>query len=430
MLLLGLAALRPGGPNSATLAAAPTSVAFYYGPNPPMAELGHFDWIIVQPRHMRDSAPREAVDSTVLAYLSVGEMEPEQLADPGLDPRWLIGVNANWGTRITDLTQEGFQSYLIEQRMAPLWANGYRGFFLDTLDSYQAAVTDLAGRKAQAAALTALIRRMHRRFPGVKLLFNRGFDILPEVSELCSGMVAESLFAGWDQSRKTYVPVAEADRAWLLARLREVRENYGIPIVVVDYVEPGQRGAARDVARRIRDLGFLPWVANPSLDTLGVGALEIRPRRILALYDGQTSTQGLEYAKTHRLLTPILEYLGFTVDYADLRQPLPEQPLNDRYRGIVAWLEGDLGERAPAYERWLGQQVLAGLRVALLGRPGFAGTGGWLARLGIAASPGKLSGPPAIRLADDTLVGFEAPVRPKTRGLPVGARRKLSSDLR
>ena len=42
---------------------------------------------------------------------------------------------------------------------------------------------------------------------------------------------------------------------WVLARLGEVRERYGLPVLVIDYVKPGQRALARQTAERIRALG-------------------------------------------------------------------------------------------------------------------------------------------------------------------------------
>ena len=247
------------------------STAFFYGSQVPVASLARFERVVVQSDHVGDLDGLRASGAEVYAYLSVGEAEDWRVSARSLPPGLFFGSNPMWRNRIVDLTQPGWQQYLLEQRMAPLWDIGYRGFFLDTLDSYQLVAKDARAQAAQAKALTGLIRAMHRRFPGVKLLFNRGFDVLPEVGSLAAGLVAESLFRGWDPATGDYVPVNERDRIWLLTRLNNARARYGLPITVIDYVPPHDIGLARETARRIMMLGFFPWVANPELDVLAVG---------------------------------------------------------------------------------------------------------------------------------------------------------------
>ena len=102
-------------------------------------------------------------------------------------------------------------------------------------------------------------------------MFNRGFELLPEVAPLSVGIVAESLFQSWNPALQEYVEVSPPDREWLLARLNEARDRYGLPVTVIDYVAPTQGALAQETARRIATLGFVPWVANPGLDVVFTG---------------------------------------------------------------------------------------------------------------------------------------------------------------
>ena len=248
------------------------STAFFYGHEVPVATLAHFERIVVQPDHVDNLAALRASGADVFAYLSVGEAEGWRASTQSLPTTLFIGSNPAWRNRVADLTDPGWHHYLIEQRMAPLWALGYRGFFLDTLDSYQLAVSDAPSRSSQKQALVALIRAMHGRFPGVKLLFNRGFDLLPDVGHLAAGVVAESLYRSWNPSSATYVTVSEDDRRWLIARLDLARRKYGLPVTVIDYVPAAETALAIETAGRIRGLGYFPWVATPALDVLPAGA--------------------------------------------------------------------------------------------------------------------------------------------------------------
>jgi len=242
--------------------------AFFYGAQVPVTALAQFDRVVVEADQIQDLRPLRAAGADIFAYVSVGEVEGWRASVRALPPELFLGSNASWHSRIADLSHPGWRRYLLDERMAGLWAAGYRGFFLDTLDSYRMAAKDAAQERAQTAALVDLIRAMHDRFPGVKLLLNRGFEVLSEVAPLCVGVVAESLFQGWNAGLQKYVRVSEADRLWLLNRLSDARERFGLPVTVIDYVSPKQPALARATAQRIAALGFAPWVANPGLDVL------------------------------------------------------------------------------------------------------------------------------------------------------------------
>lgn len=242
--------------------------AFFYGAQVPVTALARFERVVVEADQVEDLGPLRAAGAEIFAYVSVGEAEGWRASTRALPPELFLGSNASWHSRIADLSHPGWRRYLLDQRMAGLWAAGYRAFFLDTLDSYRMAIKGAAQERAQTAALVDLIWAMRDRFPGIRLLLNRGFDVLPEVAPLCVGVVAESLFQGWNAGLQAYVRVSDADRLWLLNRLNDARERFGLPVTVIDYVSPEQPALARETAQQIAALGFIPWVANPGLDIL------------------------------------------------------------------------------------------------------------------------------------------------------------------
>lgn len=265
--------------NSMLFSCSPThtdrSTAFFYGQPVPVDLLSHFKQVVVEPENMSNLDYLHTKGVKVFAYISVGEINRTRSWYSEIPKSWFMGSHEAWGSDIVDLTQQGWHDYLINNYMTSLWKEGYRGFFFDTLDSYQIAVVDPKGRLIQEKALVQLIKRIHQHFPGVDLILNRGFDILPEVGQYAIAIAAESLFQSWDQSKQKYVEVAEHDRKWLLDKINKARDQYKLQIIVIDYVDPKQRELAEKTAKRISDLGFTPWVANPGLDILGVGKLKI-----------------------------------------------------------------------------------------------------------------------------------------------------------
>jgi polysaccharide biosynthesis protein PelA len=249
----------------------PPSTAFFYGSPVPVDALSKFERVVVEAENIDDLGDLRIAGVDVFAYVSVGEAEGWRATSRALPTELFLGDNAVWLSRIADLTQPNWRRYLIDHRIANLWDLGYTGFFLDTLDSYQLVVKSPAEQRAQSKALVELIRAMHQRFPGVKLLLNRGFEVLPKIWPLAVGLVAESLFQSWNPATRKYASVGDSERRWLLKHLNRAHRRYALPITVIDYVSPDKPELAQETARRITALGFASWVATPGLDMLAVG---------------------------------------------------------------------------------------------------------------------------------------------------------------
>lgn len=395
------------------------AMAFFYGQSIPVDELRLFDRVVVDPGHL--SPPefeRLQADGThVLAYVSVGEISRESPRHAEARHEWFVTENPAWKSDVTDPSHPGYQRFLLAQ-FEDLWRQGYRGFFLDTLDSPLAAPGTAEQLARRQAALEETVLKLHASHPEADLWVNRGFELLPRIAPAVSGVVAESLFSGYDASKERYVEVEPQAREWLQARLQEVRTRYGLPVAVVDYVQPQRRAEAREIARKIAALGFIPWVSNGNLDALGVGLLESVPRRILMLYDGSLFPDPSR-TPAHLVLELPLNHLGYAVDYLDVRHPLPEVPLAGRYAGVVAWFTTSRVPQPEVWRAFLLQQLSSGMRVALFGQLGLEADTALLSRLGLKPTP-ELT-PPLSFGPRSPLIGFEAQPRMYAHDLPAYA---------
>ncbi|SEO67691.1 endo alpha-1,4 polygalactosaminidase [Nitrosovibrio sp. Nv6] len=314
-------------------------IAFYYGSRPPVEDLRHFDQIVIQPSQV---LPHERtallnLDSLIFAYVSFGEIARNSDDMERIDTKWSIGVNPAWNSLVMDMTDPAWHEYLLEHHFGRLWRDGYRAFFLDTVDSYLLVTKEGAERTEQEKGLVALLAEVKRRFPGCKLILNRGFEVLDRASQYADGMVAESLFQGFDPVTGKHAPVKEENRTWLLSQLRRVQDEFKVPVIVLDYVEPGNWTEAEKTAKEIVKLGFMPWVANGDLTWLGHGRIRLAPRRLLAIINGTPAQQMDQDLFKHAAMP--LEYLGLALDYWYVdKLPLPIEPLVGRYAGIIAWL--------------------------------------------------------------------------------------------
>ena len=393
-------------------AAKPPSVAFYYGDHPPFADLQAFDVAVVEPEFVADpqTRARPAKDGAhqLFAYVSLGEVQPSRLYYKDLPKATLRDKNAAWGSRVIDQAAPGWKDFFLDRIVEPLWRQGWRGFFLDTLDSYQLFSKTDAERTTQQAAMVDILRELKRRHPDAKLMLNRGFELLPQIAPLTYAVAAESLYRGYDAGRRSYGAVPENDRAWLLARMEEVRDVYHLPMISIDYVDPAQpkaRALARETADNIRAQGFVPSVADGNLASIGVGAIEVAPRSVLVLLS-MPKNKDVHISAVQRFLGIHLNHLGLRYEFVDLaRQPLPDLVMAGRYAGVVTWFAA--GVDFPALGPWLKKRMDEGVPIAMFDHPGFQITAGNAGNFGLTAfnapTPQKLS----IQYSDPALMGFE-----------------------
>jgi len=404
------------------------SIALFYGASVPVDQLAPFDTVVIEPDSGFDPTAHTAgsTQQKWLAYVSVGEVAPTRDYYKRIPSAWLNGRNATWASRIIDQSAPGWPQFFVKNVIAPLWAKGYRGFFLDTLDSYQSIAATADERVRQQAGLVAVIRALKASYPNARLIFNRGFELMPEVHDLVYAVAFESLYNGWDQANKRYVAVPEADRQWLLAQARTLREQYRLPVLSIDYCPPTVRACTQDTIDKISAQGIIPYVTDGALQTVGTGrnaavatrstaaasstSREHVPRTILVVQDVKSGAD-LNVTPGVRYLSMPLNWLGYRVEFANIAKPLPTGNLSGRYAGIVLWLDYPVPD-ALAFRDWLEAQIDNHTPIAMLTTFGIDIDGDLARKLDlepVAGRPGKRL---RIEAMDASMMGFEMNPQP------------------
>jgi hypothetical protein len=246
-------------------------------------------------------------------------------------------------------------------------------------------------------------------------VLNRGFEILPQIHDLVSAVALESLYAGWDEANQKYVAVSTETHDWLIGQARTIRERYNLPVISIDYCPPADAACARDASMKIQALGLVPYVTDGGLRTMGRGGT-VTPvkRRILVVQDPQPRTD-LNISAGVRYLSMPLNYLGYTVDYRDVHDPLPQGDLRSRYAGIVIWLD-DTVPHVNDYRSWLMSQVDAGMPIAMFTSFGVPLDEPLARKLGLQIVQGAPTGERlTVESQDAKLMGFEMKPHPNPR---------------
>ncbi|CAM4047611.1 endo alpha-1,4 polygalactosaminidase [Comamonas aquatilis] len=384
--------------------AATPSVAVYYGKDATMSELALYDIAVVEPEHGYDPVKFKQTwpNSELYAYASVAEAGDDRAYLSKIPAAWKMARNGVWQSTVIDQTPEQWPAFFADEVIGPLWQKGFRGFFLDTMDSYRLA--EKFDEAAQQDGLVRVIKTLNERFPGIKLILNRGFEIVPRVKGLIQMVAAESLFRGWDANLKRYIDVPAKDREWLLSQLQTIRERDKLPVLAIDYVPPHDRDATRATAKKIAELGIIPWVADSVLYTLGIGTVEAQARHVLILYNS-SDYPTLNETAAHRFAEMPLNYMGYIADYADVRKALPQNITRDRYAGIITWFGGSIpDQRVKDVRQWLANQSQQKMPILVLNTPGFAVDR--TLPFGVRSSEGAAT-QPLKKAAQASIYGFE-----------------------
>lgn len=202
-----------------------------------------------------------------LAYVSLVEVHPHASSYEKAKINGLLAGDGNddWKSDYMDVTKPEWHEHILNTLAADALEKGYDGWFLDTADSIERLrQTEPVQFERARKAMIQLIQQLRQKYPGKIIVLNRGFFMLDEVAGSLDALLAEGLFQSWHPGGRHYVPVASADRDWLLGHLSRASQR-GLPVLIVDYVDPKNVQLARKTAEQIRAAGFIPFISTPDL---------------------------------------------------------------------------------------------------------------------------------------------------------------------
>lgn len=411
-----------------------------YSAKPSPENLAAFDLCILDPAAEVDLEPGHSLGNRYLAYVSTVEARAgsvnEIVAKAAGIP--FAGKNESWGTRLVDVAHPGWLAAMMEKVVHPAVVKGFDGIFLDTVDSVALLGKTIPGHEKPAReAIAALIREVKKKYPDQSIVVNRGFDLLPEVKALVSGVLVESVFRTCDPKTRTYAAVSAEGTAWIVERIREV-QRVGLPVYAVDYVPAAERQLAKATAEKLAALGCVPFVTTIDLQGAALAPVCEVARRVLVLFGWDPSEAERPAARpadtlTARALQSELEWLGCEAEYLDIgARPLPAElpahiagvimdaqakPRFDQEIQLVTWLAERAGESIPVLFTGSLPWTSASAKAEFARRFGVAGTGRSLPGLSEAR----------VAALDGSVMNGAAPIKPRVLGFadvqaPPGAR--------
>jgi len=361
------------------------SAIVYYGENISYPMVGIHDYIIVQPELINTKSHGFSIyKDKMYAYVSVGEIDSTIKEYKKIDKSWILAENKAWKSKVLDLKNVNYLSFLFQEMIIPRMKQGFKHFFFDTLDSYQLASKTKEDRKANEQALVIFINEFHSRFPDSKLIINRGFEIIDRVHDSIEAVLFESYYAGIGGEKLAYKKVSDSDRGWLDIHINKIK-SYGLNVICLDYLQTKKLDDSTDIIKKIKAKGMIPYIANRELNIYGKSSKNAIKREIFTLINEKRLDRTLLEAHQHGGL--VLEYMGYIQKLHDTNKGFPSMNEMRHYNGVIIWLQ-DYYKDPKKLIKWVKNLISIGQKVVFANNFGFTPTSELLAPLEISITKG------------------------------------------
>ena len=233
----------------------------YYNDQASFEEFAGYETVVFDSEYHPDLAPFQ--DQTLLGYISLGEAEKERSYFPEVKAEGiLLQENVNWpGSFYVDMRDGQWEKRVVEQLVPQILAEGFQGIFMDTLDNPEELDAKYPGMRAAAVKLVKAIRT---RFPNIKIMMNRGYQLLPEVAPYIDMELGESVYTTYNfETKKHSLSPEYAIQVELLNRGKA--KNPNLEIYTLDYWDPTDKAGIKKIYQIQRKNGFIPYVSTVDL---------------------------------------------------------------------------------------------------------------------------------------------------------------------
>jgi uncharacterized protein (TIGR01370 family) len=272
LLLIATGVAACAAANTGTQAPPMPRFLIYYSDRAPAADLADYDLVVLDAdRHPPLAALRER-GRVVLAYLSLTEIGRHRRPFTGLERSGaLLGPHPHWtDAHYVDVRRPEWTKTVLDELIPTALSAGFNGLFLDTLDDVELFERDEPGRsRGMRQAAIDLVRAIRQRYPPLVLMVNRGYALMSDLAPSVDILLGESVVTSFDQATKAYRRVSPSDIQWQQDALRRAKTtNPALRLFTLDYWDPADTATVRDIYRRQRANGFVPYVATPLLDQI------------------------------------------------------------------------------------------------------------------------------------------------------------------
>lgn len=247
--------------------------AVYYGTSLPASAFAPYDVVVLDSEYSEPVDALKAQGKTVLGYISFGEAESYRSYYQELKAKdILLKKNKEWKDHVViDVRKPAWKEYLISTLIPQTLSHGFDGVMFDTVDSPLHIGSKTEEEKiAMGQASVSVICDVHKAFPDMKIMVNRGFDILPKLAPCIDMLLAESTYTDLrlGSSKKPRRVNNEEYNGYVDIIKQAQIANPVLKVYTLDYWSLKDKKGVKGIYAAQRAQGFVPYVSTIDLQQL------------------------------------------------------------------------------------------------------------------------------------------------------------------
>lgn len=229
-----------------------------------------YQMVIIEPDFYTSEEMSALVETgtDIIAYLSMGEVDPSRWYYPKLQLRGFAGVNSNWNSAYLKLDDPETQKIILTEIIPQIMDKGAKGLFLDTIDS----VSPETERGEFAPHLAELIRKIRKKYPDIIIIQNAGLFLLDETSNYVDAFMTESLASNYDFEKRMYEIRTYDEFKERLRILNEYSQRTNKPYFILEYTNDDSTRVA--IKNQLDSLNRPYFISDIGLSRLPKNALK------------------------------------------------------------------------------------------------------------------------------------------------------------
>lgn len=242
----------------------------YYGEVLKERDLREVELAILDPDAMTPSSFKNS-KTAFIGYVSVGEAEPHRYYWPMVSQaKFLVEKNPVWGSWMVDVRSKEWQRLLLGTVIPNIFAKGYQGLFLDTVDTAAYLEEKYPAKfKGSKEAVVAFVKELHRRWPDKKIFPNNGLELLESYGTVIDGVVVEDLYTRYNFEKKISEPTPAVETGAKEKILDAFRRKFKKPVLNILYDASDKTPLIREAVKRSQKKGYEWYRTTIDLKTLG-----------------------------------------------------------------------------------------------------------------------------------------------------------------
>ncbi|MEW6407921.1 MAG: endo alpha-1,4 polygalactosaminidase [Patescibacteria group bacterium] len=197
-----------------------------------LKKLKKFDIVVIDPYDVPNKkfvTNLKKSGTIVLAYIDIGEAEVWRVYFKNMPKDLIIKENPDWpGNFFANVNDLRWHKIILNEAISYLfqWGN-YDGLMLDMLDT----VDEYPELKP---GMISLVKKIHKKYPKLLIVPNRGFVVLPQISKYIDAIKYEEMCSRYDFDEEKYIYEDDEGEQKVLFK---VLKKHKMPVLVLDHLQ-------------------------------------------------------------------------------------------------------------------------------------------------------------------------------------------------